>query len=101
MIDGDLLITVASWEERFNLGAEREFASSKPRSVLLYYSQEYQPWSGANTEKFLALCEKHRVDVEQTPFSLKDPARTWESLRSKLMVPTVARSRVTVDITTM
>jgi hypothetical protein len=101
MIEGDLFITVASWEDRFYLGAEREFRASSPRSVLLYYSQEYHHWSRPNIDKFVSLCGKHRIGVEQEHFSLKDPARAWESLRSRLMVPTVARKRVTVDITTM
>jgi hypothetical protein len=101
MIEGDLFITVASWEDRFYSGAEREFIASKPRSVLLYYSQEYLHWSRPNIQKFVSPCDKNRISVEQERFSLREPAKAWESLRARLMDPTIARKRVTVDITTM
>ena len=101
MPEADFLITVASWEERFLLGAERITSDLPIRRVLMCYYREYADWTQENRRKVEELWKNRGVQVETTEISFAEPARTWHTLHTRLFVPEVRQFVPIVDITTM
>ncbi|QEG26648.1 hypothetical protein GobsT_13930 [Gemmata obscuriglobus] len=101
MSNTELFVTMASWEERFLLGAREVFSQDAPRKAIMYYARENAANSQENRDGFEELCEGLHVQVKTREVSFGSPADTWRSLQADLASQTVAASRATVDITTM
>lgn len=97
----DILITVASWEERFILGFERLLASVKPNRVLMFYYKEYKSWSEENLMRSAQYCENERVQLFEEELSFTSLPESWKRLVKLLLREVTAGVNVTVDITTM
>ncbi|HUT93682.1 MAG TPA: hypothetical protein VMY37_29735 [Thermoguttaceae bacterium] len=101
MNQNDILITFASWEERFTLGFEKNLAIYRPRQVLLYYLDRYTDWTEAAREAAAAACEAGNMQVTQKKLSVDDAAQNWKSIGETIDAIAGQESRVVVDMTTM
>lgn len=97
----DILITFASWEERFALGFEKNLATYKPREVLLYYLDGYADWTDAAREAAAAECKTANMRFTQLKLSVDDAAQNWKSIGKTIDATVGQESRVAVDMTTM
>jgi hypothetical protein len=101
MTEGTVLVSMASWEERFILGSRRLFEQGRPSRAILYFAEEYDDRSSNNRSRFKELCEQNHVRSCEHRVFLKSPAKTWDVLRLELASQTIASRELTIDITTM
>lgn len=95
----DVLFTVASWEDRFLLGFERILNEWQPKSVLMYYLDQYADRSREKRASALATCQKRGIAIEEVHLGWSEPAENWKSLR--LRIASLTGGVAVVDITTM
>jgi len=100
-MNSDIFITVASWEERFWLGFEREMNQYSPANVLMYYYKEYAERTSSHREKVKQLCEKKGIGFHPYEVSFKEGKESWKILYETLTELKVTKKTITLDITTM
>lgn len=95
------LITVASWEDRFRLGAERLLAEHAFQRAVVFYYVENAEWTAPNRQAVSMMFTQASVSLVEIPISFQDTASTWHALKSE--VETAARLSLDplVDFTTM
>jgi hypothetical protein len=94
----DLLITVASWEDRFRLGFDRVMAERKVKRALIYYYAEYADRTARNREYAKDICGDKTKPIE-TSISFGNALQTWKQLTSD--VEELNHANVLLDISTM
>ena len=94
-------IGMASWEERFLLGAQRVLGAGNVYRAILLHAEEYEDWTSDNRGSFAELCSKQGVDHISKQVCLRSPEKTWDVLQRELAGQTMANREVIVDITTM
>jgi len=94
----DLLITVASWEDRFRLGLDRVMKERKVTRSLIYYYEEYASLTARNREYAKDICGDRATRVERK-ISFANPFQNWKQLASD--VGEVDSANVLLDISTM
>lgn len=97
----DILITFASWEERFALGHDKNLATYEPRKVLLFYLDGYADWTKAAREASASACKAANMQFTQTKLSVDNAAENWRSISRTIEAIVQQESRVVVDMTTM
>lgn len=98
----DLIITVASWEERFLLGMTQLVRTITPKRILMFHYKEYADWSKDNRECFSNICKD--ADIELTKdkeLSFVNPLESWKTLFSEIEMAVSSEHIVTLDISTM
>jgi len=101
VIETELLVTVASWEERFILGLSRLLTDSRPQRMMMYHFKEYDKFSGENRTFAEELCKKHKIILTQREISFDNPAITWHTIYDSLNTYDLKGKEVLVDFTTM
>ncbi len=101
MIDNNILITVASWEERFQLGYERLIEESTPEKTVVYYLKEYAHRTEENRLRVKELSESKGIELVEHELTFDDPAQSWTVLFDTLKALEIDGKQITVDITTM
>lgn len=94
----DLLITVASWEDRFRLGLNRVIAEHGAAQVLMYYYAEYAERTAQNRDYARSVCGD-KVKLVEKMISFGDVLRTWKQVVSD--VGDLNDKNILVDISTM
>lgn len=95
-----MLITVASWEERFLASFRTSVHEETVSRVLMFYMQEYRKWSRANRQKVSQICSTNEIELIAEPLSMEDPVSNWKKL-NETVVRLVGEGReVVVDIST-
>lgn len=98
---GNVLVTVASWEERCALGTERLLQSEKYEAVVMFFFSEYQKWSARNRFTIRELCAREGIRLEEHDLSFETYAESWERICSVVDPGRLNAKRYTIDITTM
>jgi uncharacterized protein YggU (UPF0235/DUF167 family) len=101
MNKADIVVTFASWEERFSLGFPRILDASASKRVIVFYYREYAEQSKSNRESVLTLCEQRRIPVTAIELVAGQPAESWKTLLRTLQTDDIRGHTVLVDITTM
>jgi hypothetical protein len=97
-----VLLTVASWEERFLLGIEKLLSSVKPSVLVMFYLDGvYAGWTQENREKVEELCGRLRVRLASTMLSVEDSEKNWRAVERDLIANVPKGAHVTVHISTM
>lgn len=94
-------ITVASWEDRFRLGAERLLAKHTFERAVVFYYQENAEWTASNRATVGELFTREGVSHIEVPISFDDPVATWHALRSEVESTAQQSLLPLVDFTTM
>lgn len=98
----NVIITVASWEERFLLGMGQLIETIKPSRILMFHYKEYADWSSGNRKHISELCKKKDIDLTgDIELSFGSPRDSWEELVSQVRHMTVPAKLITLDISTM
>jgi hypothetical protein len=96
-----ILVGMASWEERFLLGARRVIHSGKTLRSILFFAEEFEDWTAENRAQYEDLCSKGGVELTSERVWLRSPEKTWGVLRRQLAGQTMSGREIVVDITTM
>ncbi len=100
MMNSNLFITVASWEDRFLLGFKRIIKKSNLTDVQMYYFEEYAERTVEHREAVKELCKKKNIHNTNYQISFKNSAESWKTIYNNITGLTKV-ANVTVDITTM
>jgi len=96
-----VLITVASWEDRFRSGSERILRERDCERVLMYYFSEYDDWTKENRRHVRALCSHRRIPCDEYDLSFGSPVKSWLQIVKTFEPFLVGTRNYIVDITTM
>lgn len=97
----DVIITVASWEERFILGLEELIRNTQPKYVLMFSYTEYEDWSKDNMKTAAKLCEFNDITLVSHKLSFATPLETWKITIPALDELIKNETTVALDISTM
>jgi hypothetical protein len=101
MSDCPLLVTFASWEERFLEGFKRDIDAWRPANAMMYYLDEFAEMSKANREKVAEVCNTRNIELTPRLLRVKEPAENWKKLRDNMTAEAGAGLNVVVDCSTM
>src|SRR5208282_184343 len=97
----DLMITVASWEERFLLGFQRSLKTYSPRKVIIFYYADYADRTKDNRAKALKECKGNNIQGIEKEITFKSPDNSWFVFQDCLEKEKLESKKVLLDITTM
>lgn len=97
----DVIVTVASWEERFILGLEELIKNTQAKSVLMFSYTEYDHWSKDNVESATELCKVNNVTLVPHKLNFATPLETWKAVIPAVEELIKKETTVTLDISTM
>lgn len=102
-LQSDVIVTVASWEDRFILGLEELIKKDRPKCVLMFSYSEYDHLSKDNIEAATELCKSYDSTLISHKLNFATPLETW-----KAVIPAVEELieknkpvTLTLDISTM
>lgn len=101
MRKAELVITVASWEERFLLGLTELLNQSCPKDLIMYYFIEYDEYTKDNRQKIEGLCREKDIHIDSYQLSFKASVESWSTIYNTANIERTAGKEVTVDFTTM
>jgi hypothetical protein len=96
-----ILVTFASWEDRFRLGVLQECERRHPTRVLQYYLNGFAERTQANRLTIQQFCQKQNIEFFEKELKLESPWDNWRILNSSFQQWVSKGSRVTVDFSTM
>jgi hypothetical protein len=98
---GDLLITIASWEERFAAGVERSLGLGGVDCVLCLASERYEAETLSSRERVAKACKYSEVSIDARIFDFEDQVSAFREIRTLMDHEAVRGSRgVILDIST-
>lgn len=102
-MNNDLLITFASWEERFLLGSQETLSKHEIGQVLVFYLKAYSGRTRNNREGVAEYCTEEGIDCNFTPLSVDEPARAWKAVVNSVTeaLGQSNQRNVLLDISTM
>lgn len=95
----DLLITMASWEERFLLGFKRNADKYSFKRCIMYYYEDYAERTKENRSKMKKTCDEQNINIDS--HNLKNPKDSWIKIFTTLNQVDFEGVSVLIDITTM
>ena len=101
MDEVDLIVTVASWEPRFELGLRRLLPTLQARRLIMYHYAAYARETTSSRESVKAYCRDAGIAVSDAEIRFSDPVGTWGQFRTDLYEMTPTARTALVDITTM
>lgn len=97
----DLLISFASWEDRFTLGFEHNVENSAFRSALVFYFRGYSIRTNSNRKKVAKICDQKGISCALIDLNGEDPVDTWRTVRQHISKAVSEYEGILVDISTM
>ena len=105
MTSAPILITYASWEDRFREGSLRLIREHTPQKVLMYFFDGYVDMSKENRKKVAEFCQARRIRLLDRELRVTDKASdsvaNWKTLRDTILENIPEKSEVIVDFSTM
>lgn len=101
MCDRPLLITFASWEQRFLEGFKRDLDTWHPVKAISYYLDEFAEMSRPNREEVAAVCKTRGVPLIDPLLRVAESAGNWKRLRDDMTAEAGQGRSVVVDFSTM
>lgn len=96
----DILISVASWEDRFQEGVLETLSKHTIQSVSVLYSEKYGAQTKSNRASLLSACEIKGIAYSESRLDFTDAPQTWKGIQSWLHKLITPGSRVLFDIST-
>ena len=97
----DLLITFASWEDRFRLGSARNLEKIGIRKVLVFYFDGYSEWTEENRNVVTELCKRKDIEYISECLDVNTPVENWRLVLRSVYKSIQDKHGVLVDISTM
>ena len=61
MSNNDVLVTFASWEDRFRVGFDRDLEKVEAKTALVFYFGSYEERTRSNRQAINEECKKKRI----------------------------------------
>ena len=97
----ELLITFASWEDRFRLGFERNMDNANFREVLVFYFGSYASRTKENREMVDAVCKRKNIRCNPVKLDIDKPADNWRTVLKNIELILADFNEILIDISTM
>ena len=97
----DLLITFASWEDRFRFGFERNLDKAKFREALVFYFGSYAPRTQDNRKMVDGVCKTKKVRCTPVELDIDKPAHNWRTVLKNIDKFLTESKEILIDISTM
>lgn len=101
MAKNDLLITFASWEDRFKLGFDRDLKNGEFQKALVFYFVSYKEWTQENRDAVKKVCVEKEIEYISQCLDVNNPAENWRTVLGSVEGAVQDRQGVLVDISTM
>lgn len=101
MKTSDLLITFASWEDRFRIGFERNLEKISLRKVLVFYFGSYANRTQANRDKVEKICKAKCIEYIPVELNIDKPADNWRKVLDSIERVIAECREILIDISTM
>jgi len=101
MNKADVLVAMASWEERFLLGFRTDLEGAQPGQAIVFFLDGYADWTRRNREAARKQCALQGIRIIEEELVLASPAENWDKVGRKLPEHVRSGGNVLVDITTM
>lgn len=95
------IVAVASWEDRFPLGTERNVKSYSPEKIFMFYYKEYETRTENNRKKITAICNENNIELHSIRVDFEQPENTWKIFENTFSKEVWNSKKVLVDISTM
>lgn len=95
-----VLISCASWEERFPLGVEKDLQQLPQSFLQLFFYEEYAPWAAEYRAKVESLANELGSGCRATPLRITTPVTTWKKVQNSIS-QIIDADDFTVDCSTM
>ena len=96
-----LLITFASWEDRFKLGFRRDLDCAGVGRALVLYFENYADRTQRNRDDVESACRRDGIECTWEPLDVADPVKNWNTVAKAIGSAASGCQRVLVDISTM
>ncbi len=101
MNNSNLLVTFASWEDRFRIGFERNLEKIGLQKVLVFYFSSYANRTQANRDEVEKTCKAGCIEYIPVELDIDEPADNWRKVLDSIE-RVIAECRGTlIDISTM
>ena len=97
----DLVITFASWENRFRLGFQRDLSNERTQKVLVFHFASYAKWTQENRDEVRRVCEEKEIEYISKCLDVSNPAENWRIVLESVDGAIQDQQAVLVDISTM
>lgn len=101
MKNSDLLITFASWEDRFRIGFKRNLKKAGFRKTLVFYFDSYADRTQVNRQKVAKVCEAERIEYIEEKLDIDKPADNWRIVLDSIEDFIAGCQSILIDISTM
>ena len=101
MMGAEVLITFASWEDRFKLGFQRNLEGNTVRKAVVFFFQEYSDWTQENRDVVDTMCKRHDIGHFPERLRVNETAENWRIVTKALDAAIREGQGVLVDISTM
>jgi len=95
-----VLITCASWEERFVKGFDQIQKTDLDRVIIFYY-KEYENKTKINREYISEYCVTNNIKHHEYLLSFENPASSWKTIYETIDKFDISNKKLAIDITTM
>ena len=97
----DLVITFASWEDRFRLGFDRDIENGGFQKALVFYFDGYAERTQKNRDAVKKVCEEKKIEYIVKCLDVNKPAENWRIVLESVEGAIQNQQSVLVDISTM
>jgi len=94
------IIAVASWENRFIYGLEKNIHTYCPDEVIMFFYSEYAILTEANRKKMRDICKERKIKLIEKELFFSESIRSWKTIREVLLVEKY-KNNILVDFSTM
>lgn len=101
MTDETLLISFASWEDRFRIGFGHNLKNGRVSSALIFYFDVYAERSSRNMSVVEAICMKKGITLLSEKLNIDEPARNWSKVLNLIEYNMKNFQKILIDISTM
>ena len=101
MKTSDLLVTFASWEDRFRIGFERNLEKIGLRKVLVFYFGSYASRTQANRDEVEKTCKAECIEYIPVELNIDKPADNWRKVLGSIERVIAECREILIDISTM
>ena len=96
-----LLITFASWEDRFRLGFERDLRDADTDQVIVLAFKSYADRTEKNRLAVESACRENNIKYRVEWLDVEDPASNWETVNKAVGTAIAGCSGMLLDVSTM
>ena len=96
-----VLITFASWEDRFSLGFDCDLKKTMARNALIFYFESYAARTQENRGVVEKMCEDNGTTYTPVGLEADDPAANWRKIIETIEGIVQNDQEVLIDISTM